>query len=111
VRPSSKAAGIDCLTTGTKALWPGAGIFDYMNLRTNGYEFHMDLTANGKVAWTDDRVKRHLRRMGQARRAGLHHRQPRRARLAGCRIAAGSGQGRELCDGQLRRWPSSRKAA
>ena len=51
-----KEAGIDCLTTGTKALWPGAGIFDYMNLRTNGYEFHMDLTA-GKVAWTDDRVK------------------------------------------------------
>jgi len=51
-----KAAGIDCLTTGTKALWPGAGIFDYMNLRTNGYEFHMDLTA-GKVEWTDERVK------------------------------------------------------
>ncbi len=49
-------AGIDCLTTGTKALWPGAGIFDYMNMRTNGYEFHMDL-ANGKVEWTDDRVK------------------------------------------------------
>lgn len=51
-----KAAGIDCLTTGTKALWPGAGIFDYMNLRVNGYEFHMDL-ANGKIPWTDDRVK------------------------------------------------------
>ena len=51
-----KEAGIDCVTTGTKALWPGAGIFDYMNLRTNGYDFHMDLTA-GKVAWTDDRVK------------------------------------------------------
>jgi multiple sugar transport system substrate-binding protein len=51
-----KAAGIDCLTTGTKALWPGAGIFDYMNLRTNGYEFHMDL-ANGKVAWTDAKVR------------------------------------------------------
>ncbi len=49
-------AGIDCVTTGTKALWPGAGIFDYMNLRTNGYEFHMDL-ANGNVEWTDDRVK------------------------------------------------------
>ncbi|SPH18738.1 putative sugar-binding periplasmic protein [Defluviimonas aquaemixtae] len=49
-------AGIDCITTGTKALWPGAGIFDYLNLRTNGYEFHMDLTA-GEVAWTDDRVK------------------------------------------------------
>jgi multiple sugar transport system substrate-binding protein len=51
-----KAAGIDCLTTGTKALWPGAGIFDYLSLRTNGYEWHMDLTA-GKVAWTDQKVK------------------------------------------------------
>jgi len=51
-----KEAGIDCVTTGTKALWPGAGIFDYMNLRTNGYDFHMDL-ANGKIPWTDDRVR------------------------------------------------------
>ncbi|RUS58870.1 extracellular solute-binding protein [Pseudorhodobacter sp. E13] len=51
-----KEAGIDCLTTGSKALWPAAGIFDYLNMRTNGYEFHMDLTA-GKVAWTDDKVK------------------------------------------------------
>ncbi len=49
-------AGIDCLTTGTKALWPGAGIFDYLNLRTNGYDFHMALT-NGEIPWTDDRVK------------------------------------------------------
>lgn len=52
-----KAAGIDCLTTGSKALWPVAGIFDYLSLRTNGYEWHMDLTA-GKVAWTDDSVKK-----------------------------------------------------
>jgi multiple sugar transport system substrate-binding protein len=51
-----KAAGIDCLTTGTKALWPGAGIFDYLSLRTNGYEWHMDLTA-GKIPWTDQKVK------------------------------------------------------
>ena len=51
-----KAAGIDCVTTGTKALWPGAGIFDYLSLRTNGYEWHMDLTA-GKIAWTDQKVK------------------------------------------------------
>jgi multiple sugar transport system substrate-binding protein len=51
-----KAVGADCLTTGSKALWPVAGIFDYMNLRTNGYQFHMDLTA-GKVAWTDAKVK------------------------------------------------------
>jgi multiple sugar transport system substrate-binding protein len=52
-----QAAGIDCLTTGTKALWPAAGIFDYLSLRTNGYEWHMDLTA-GKIAWTDDSVRK-----------------------------------------------------
>jgi len=51
-----KDAGIDCVTTGTKALWPGAGIFDYLNLRTNGYDYHMDLTA-GKVPWTDEGVR------------------------------------------------------
>mgnify|MGYP002735311161 CR=1 FL=1 len=51
-----KAAGIDCLTTGSSQLWPTAGIFDYLNLRTNGYEFHKALT-NGEVPWTDDRVK------------------------------------------------------
>lgn len=51
-----EAAGIDCLTTGSKALWPIAGIFDYLDLRTNGYDFHMQLTS-GDIAWTDDRVK------------------------------------------------------
>ncbi|MCU0910902.1 MAG: ABC transporter substrate-binding protein [Rhodobacteraceae bacterium] len=50
------AAGIDCITTGTKALWPGAGIFDYLNLRTNGYEHHMQLTG-GEIPWTDDTVR------------------------------------------------------
>jgi multiple sugar transport system substrate-binding protein len=50
------AAGIDCITTGTKALWPGAGIFDYLNLRTNGYEHHMKLTG-GEIPWTDDTVR------------------------------------------------------
>ncbi len=51
-----RAAGIDPFTIGTKALWPTGGWFDYMNLRVNGYEFHMDLTA-GKVPYTDPRVK------------------------------------------------------
>ncbi|MCV6548624.1 MAG: ABC transporter substrate-binding protein [Cohaesibacter sp.] len=49
-------SGAKCFTIGTKFLWTAAGWFDYLNLRTNGYEFHMDLTA-GKVAWTDDKVK------------------------------------------------------
>ncbi len=51
-----KATGADCLTTGDKGGWPAAGIFDYINMRTNGYEFHMDLTA-GRVKWTDPKVK------------------------------------------------------
>lgn len=49
-------SGAKCYTIGTKFLWTAAGWFDYLNLRTNGYEFHMDLTA-GKIPWTDDRVK------------------------------------------------------
>ncbi|MCF1452970.1 extracellular solute-binding protein [Agrobacterium vitis] len=51
-----KKAGITPFTIGTKALWPTAGWFDYLDLRVNGYEFHMDLTA-GKVPYTDPRVK------------------------------------------------------
>lgn len=51
-----KAAGITPFTIGTKALWPTGGWFDYMNLRVNGYEFHMELTS-GKVPYTDPRVK------------------------------------------------------
>ncbi|MBT9371631.1 extracellular solute-binding protein [Rhizobium sp. CSW-27] len=51
-----KAAGITPFTIGTKALWPTAGWFDYLDLRVNGYEFHMELTS-GKVPYTDPRVK------------------------------------------------------
>ena len=48
--------GVKCFTIGTKFLWTAAGWFDYLNLRTNGYDFHMQLTA-GEVPWTDDRVR------------------------------------------------------
>ncbi|MCA0270991.1 MAG: extracellular solute-binding protein [Proteobacteria bacterium] len=51
-----KAAGVTPFAIGTKALWPTGGWFDYMDLRVNGYEFHMDLTA-GQVPYTDPRVK------------------------------------------------------
>jgi len=36
--------------------WPAMGTFDYLNVRTNGYQFHIDLMA-GKQAWTDPKVK------------------------------------------------------
>jgi multiple sugar transport system substrate-binding protein len=35
--------------------WPAMGTFDMLNLRLNGYQFHMDLLA-GKEHWTDPRV-------------------------------------------------------
>ncbi|MBL9049902.1 MAG: extracellular solute-binding protein [Tabrizicola sp.] len=51
-----KAAGIDCVTTGSSALWPVAGIFDYVSMRTNGYQFHSDLAA-GKISWTSPEAR------------------------------------------------------
>lgn len=50
------AAGIKPFAIGTKALWPAAGWFDYLDLRLNGYEFHMDLTS-GRTPYTDPKVK------------------------------------------------------
>ena len=50
------ASGRACYTIGTKFLWTAGGWFDYLNLRTNGYDFHMALTQ-GEVGWTDDRVR------------------------------------------------------
>lgn len=51
-----KEAGITPFTIGTKAQWPAGGWFDYLDLRVNGYDFHMQLTS-GKVPYTDPRVK------------------------------------------------------
>jgi multiple sugar transport system substrate-binding protein len=51
-----KSKGVTPITIGTKFLWTAAGVFDYLNLRTNGYDFHMALTK-GEVKWTDDRVR------------------------------------------------------
>lgn len=52
-----KENGITPITIGTKYLWTAAGVFDYLNLRTNGYEVHNDLTA-GKIKYTDARIQK-----------------------------------------------------
>lgn len=52
-----KENDITPITIGTKYLWTAAGVFDYLNLRTNGYAVHNDLTA-GKIKYTDDRIKK-----------------------------------------------------
>ncbi|SEQ01386.1 multiple sugar transport system substrate-binding protein [Loktanella sp. DSM 29012] len=49
-------SGRKCYTIGTKFLWTAGGWFDYINSRTNGYDFHMQL-ARGEVEWTDERVR------------------------------------------------------
>lgn len=50
-----RANGVTPFTIGTRYLWTAAGVFDYINLRTNGYQVHMDLTA-GKIRYTDRRI-------------------------------------------------------
>ncbi|MDP9831189.1 ABC transporter substrate-binding protein [Kineosporia succinea] len=36
--------------------WPAMGTFDILNMRINGYDFHMSLMA-GQNSWTDPKVK------------------------------------------------------
>lgn len=50
------AAGIKAFSLGSKAPWPVAAWFDYLNMRTNGPQFHIDLT-DGKVAYNSPEVK------------------------------------------------------
>jgi len=49
-------SGRKCYTIGTKFLWTAGGWFDYLNSRTNGYDFHVAL-ARGEIEWTDPRVR------------------------------------------------------
>ncbi|MEM8728855.1 MAG: extracellular solute-binding protein [Pseudomonadota bacterium] len=50
-----RAEGIVPFTIGTKFLWTAAGWFDYLNMRTNGLDYHIDLML-GKVPYTDEGV-------------------------------------------------------
>jgi multiple sugar transport system substrate-binding protein len=50
-----RANGITPVSIGTRFLWTAAGWFDYLNLRINGYDFHIELT-NGEVPYTDPRL-------------------------------------------------------
>ena len=50
-----RSKGLAPVTIGTKYPWTAAGWFDYLNMRTNGLDFHIDLML-GKVKYTDNRV-------------------------------------------------------
>lgn len=50
-----KKNGIAPIAIGTKFPWTAAGWFDILNLRINGLEYHIDLTA-GKVPYNDPKL-------------------------------------------------------
>ncbi|MEV4542138.1 ABC transporter substrate-binding protein [Micromonospora echinaurantiaca] len=52
-----KKDGLIPIAFADKDGWPAMGTFDILNLRINGYQFHVDLMA-GKEAWTSDKVKK-----------------------------------------------------
>ena len=52
-----KKNGITPITIGSKFLWTAGGWFDYLNLRINGYQFHMSL-MDGNVSYEDKRLDR-----------------------------------------------------
>ncbi|RBO82725.1 ABC transporter substrate-binding protein [Marinomonas aquiplantarum] len=57
VNAKLKANDVTPVTIGTKYLWTAAGWFDYLNMRTNGLAFHIDL-MDGKIPYTDPRVRK-----------------------------------------------------
>ena len=48
--------GLVPIAFGDKDGWPAMGTFDQLNLRVNGYDFHVNLMA-GKEAWNSPKVK------------------------------------------------------
>ncbi len=50
-----KKDGLTPIAMADKDGWPAQGTFDILNLRLNGYDFHIEL-LNGKQKWTDSRV-------------------------------------------------------
>ena len=50
-----KTDGLIPIEFADKDGWPAMGTFDYLNMRLNGYQFHMDLTAH-KESWDQKKV-------------------------------------------------------
>ena len=63
------AKGIASVAIGTKYLWTAAGWFDYLNLRTNGLDYHIDLML-GKTKYTDEGVVNTFKNWTKAIEAG-----------------------------------------
>ena len=51
-----KTDGLNPIAFADKDGWPAMGTFNYLNMRINGYDFHVKLMA-GKESWTSSQVK------------------------------------------------------
>ena len=51
-----KKDGLTPIAFADKDVWPAMGTFDYLNMRLNGYQFHLDLCAH-KQSWDSPQVK------------------------------------------------------
>ena len=52
-----KSDGLEPIAFADKDGWPAMGTFDILNMRINGYQFHVDLMA-GKKTWNGPEVKK-----------------------------------------------------
>jgi len=52
-----KSKGLIPIAQADKGGWEAMGVFDIINMRTNGYQFHADLTA-GRASWLDPRIQK-----------------------------------------------------
>ena len=80
--------------------WPAMGTFDQLNMRINGYQFHVDLMA-GKKAWDSDRGQEGLRHLEGA--AALPPGRLARPHLAGGRAVAAAEEVRDVPARHVRR--------
>jgi len=64
-----KKNGVTPFTIGTKYLWTAAGWFDFLNLRVNGYDFHMSL-MDGNISYEDNRLDKVFDIWGDLSRKG-----------------------------------------
>ena len=84
--------------------WPAMGTFDILNMRINGYQFHVDLMA-GKESWDSPQVEGRLQAVGGAPPVLLAGRA--RPHVAGRRDAAREQAGRHVPARRVRRSATS----
>ncbi|MFY0663173.1 MAG: carbohydrate ABC transporter substrate-binding protein [Natronospirillum sp.] len=64
INATLKENGVAPITIGTRFLWTAGGWFDYLNLRVNGLDYHIDL-MEGKIAYNDDGVREVFKYWGE----------------------------------------------